>query len=113
MQELLFSYGTLQKDKVQLELFGRHLQGHKDVLPGYQLSTIEIKDESVLVKSEQPYHLIALPAKDTAGASAIEGIVFTISKEELLLADKYETDDYKRIKVTLQSGKEAWVYVAV
>jgi hypothetical protein len=39
--------------------------------------------------------------------------VFTISKEELLLADNYETDDYKRIKVKLQSGKEAWVYVAV
>jgi gamma-glutamylcyclotransferase (GGCT)/AIG2-like uncharacterized protein YtfP len=111
MQELLFSYGTLQKDNVQLELFGRLLQGHQDVLQGYQLSTIEIKDESVLVKSEQPYHLIALPAKDTP--DTIEGIVFTISKEELLLADNYETDDYKRIKVKLQSGKEAWVYVAV
>jgi gamma-glutamylcyclotransferase (GGCT)/AIG2-like uncharacterized protein YtfP len=111
MQELLFSYGTLQKDKVQMELFGRLLQGHKDVLQGYQLSTIEIKDESVLVKSEQPYHLIALLTNDTA--DTIEGIVFAISKEELLLADKYETADYKRIKVKLQSGTKAWVYVAV
>jgi gamma-glutamylcyclotransferase (GGCT)/AIG2-like uncharacterized protein YtfP len=111
MQELLFSYGTLQKDKVQQELFGRLLSGTQDALKGYTLSTIEIKDASVLEKSEQPYHLIAIPSTDhTAG---IEGTVYTITSEELRQADLYETDDYKRVKATLQSGKEAWVYVAV
>ena len=111
MKENLFSYGTLQKDKVQLELFGRHLTGTKDILKGYKLSSIEIKDESVLAKSEQRYHLIAILSKDNT--DIIEGIVFEISEEELLIADKYETDDYKRVKVVLQSGKEAWIYVAV
>ena len=111
MNEYLFSYGTLQKEKVQLELFGRHLKGIKDILTGYKLSTIEIKEESVLSKSEQQYHLIAIPSNDNS--DIIEGIVFEISEEELLIADKYETDDYKRVNVVLQSGKEVWIYVAV
>ena len=110
MQELLFSYGTLQKDKVQLELFGRLLTGTRDVLAGYALSTIEIKDTSVLEKSEQPYHLIAIHSNDLT--SAIKGTVYAITTDELHQADSYETEDYKRVKVTLQSGKEAWVYVA-
>ena len=111
MQKLLFSYGTLQKDNVQRELFGRLLTGTRDILKGYELSTIEIKDKEVLAKSEQSYHLIAIPSKNNTGI--IEGVVLEISTDELHQADDYETDDYKRIKVTLQSGKEAWVYVAV
>lgn len=111
MQELLFSYGTLQKAKVQQELFGRSLKGTRDILTGYALSTIEIKDASVLEKSEQPYHLIAVPSSDHT--AAIEGTVYTITTDELHQADLYETEDYKRVKAMLQSGKEAWVYVAV
>lgn len=34
MKEYLFSYGTLQRDEVQLELFGRLLTGKKDPLVG-------------------------------------------------------------------------------
>lgn len=111
MKEYLFSYGTLQKEKVQMELFGQLLNGTKDVLKGYKLSSIEIKEESVLSKSEQKYHLIAILSKDNT--DIIEGTVFEISEEELLSSDKYEPDDYKRVKVVLQSGKEGWIYVAV
>ena len=35
-----------------------------------------------------------------------------MTEEELIVADKYETDDYKRVKAILDSGKETWVYVA-
>jgi gamma-glutamylcyclotransferase (GGCT)/AIG2-like uncharacterized protein YtfP len=111
MKENLFSYGTLQKDKVQLELFGRLLNGTKDILKGYKLSSIEIKDESFLAKSEEKYQLTAILSKDDA--DIIEGTVFEISEEELRFADKYEPDNYKRVKVVLQSGKEAWIYIAV
>jgi gamma-glutamylcyclotransferase (GGCT)/AIG2-like uncharacterized protein YtfP len=111
MKVYLFSYGTLKKEKVQSELFGRLLKGTKDTLKGYKLSTIEIKDESVLSKSEQQYHLIAIPSKNNS--DSIEGTVFEVSEEEVLIADKYETDDYKKVKVILESGKEAWVYVSV
>ena len=111
MNEFLFSYGTLQKEKVQMELFGRLLKGTRDALKGYKLSTIEIKDESVLNKSEQKYHLIAIPSNDSK--DFIEGIVLELSTEELLRADQYETEDYRRVKEVLQSGKGSWVYIAV
>ena len=110
MPELLFSYGTLQKQKVQLELFGRILIGTKDNLKGYQLATIEIHDEEVLSKSEQRYHLIAIPSSNEE--DFIEGVALEMSWEEIVRADDYETEDYKRIKVILESGKESWVYVS-
>lgn len=109
MKEYLFSYGTLQKEKVQLESFGRLLTGSKDILKSYKLASLEITDRSVLLKSEQQFHPIAIPTNDEN--DTIEGSVFEISKEELLNADKYEVDDYKRVQVKLKSGKEAWVYI--
>ena len=111
MTEYLFSYGTIQKEIVQMELFDRLLNGTKDILKGYKLSSIKIKEESFLSKSEQEYHLIVIPSKDNT--DIIEGTVYEISEEDLLLADKYEPEEYKRVKVMLQSGKEAWIYVAI
>ena len=51
MKQLLFSYGTLQKEKVQLELFGRTLKGANDVLKGYKTVEIEIKIKMFLQKA--------------------------------------------------------------
>ena len=53
MAEYLFSYGTMQKEKDQMQLFGRVLQGEKDILKGYKISPIEINDASFLAKGEQ------------------------------------------------------------
>ena len=111
MKEYLFSYGTLQKDKVQLDLFGRLLDGAKDILQGYKLSPIEIKDEKFLAKGEEKFQLTVIATNNKN--DSIEGSVLELSEEELLLADKYEPRNYKRIKVMLQSGKEAWIYAAV
>lgn len=108
MPENLFSYGTLQKKEVQIELFGRTLNGAKDILKGYKLSAVEITDESFLAKGEAKIQQTLLPAKD----GFIEGTVFEISEAELVLADKYEPENYQRIKVALGSGKGAWIYVA-
>ena len=55
MKEYLFSYGTLQKEKKQIELFGRTLQGFADTLRGYKIATIEIKDELFLSKGEDKF----------------------------------------------------------
>jgi gamma-glutamylcyclotransferase (GGCT)/AIG2-like uncharacterized protein YtfP len=109
VNQYLFSYGTLQKEKVQIELFGIILQGSGDTLIGYKVSTIEIKDESFLLKGEQKYQLTAVISKDNDN---IKGTVFEITEEELRLADKYEPVNYKRVKVVLESGKEAWIYIA-
>jgi gamma-glutamylcyclotransferase (GGCT)/AIG2-like uncharacterized protein YtfP len=110
MNEYLFSYGTLQKDKVQLETFGRLLKGSKDTLPGYKLSTIVIVDEDVLAKSEQEIHLLAIPSE--VPTDRIDGVIFEITHDELLAADGYETDAYQRVKLQFASGQEAWIYVA-
>jgi gamma-glutamylcyclotransferase (GGCT)/AIG2-like uncharacterized protein YtfP len=111
LKEFLFSYGTLQKEKVQLELFGRLLDGTKDILEGYQLASIEIKDQAFLAKGEEQYQLTAIPSNNNA--DLIEGTVFEISEADLILADVYEPNNYEKTRVTLQSGKEAWIYVAV
>ena len=34
---LVFSYGTLQEERVQLSTFGRLLQGYSDALIGFEL----------------------------------------------------------------------------
>lgn len=36
-----------------------------------------------------------------------------MTEKKLLLPDKYEPDNYKRLTVPLQSGKVAWIYGAV
>lgn len=110
MKEYLFSYGTLQKDSLQLDLFGRLLQGTKDKLMGYKVAPAEITDEAFLSKGEQKDQLTVTVSPDKN--DAIEGMVFEITAEELLHADKYEPVNYKRIQIKLESGKEAWVYVA-
>ena len=93
-----------------MELFGRVLKGSTDQLPGYKLSTVEIKDESVLQKSEEQFHPIAIATENFQ--EAITGMILEITPEELTMADSYETADYKRVEVKLRSGKLAFVYVA-
>jgi gamma-glutamylcyclotransferase (GGCT)/AIG2-like uncharacterized protein YtfP len=110
MQENLFSYGTLQNERIQMKLFGRLLNGRKDILTGYKTSVIEIKDKLFLSKSEQKEQLTAVFTNNKN--DFIEGTVFEISEEELFSADKYEPDNFNRLKVELESGKNAWVYAA-
>jgi len=105
----LFSYGTLQKEQVQIETFGRILKGEKDTLVGYDLEMIEIIDPEVVRKSSQTFH----PIINYTGNmnDMVEGILFEVSNDELLNADKYEVDYYKRIEREFQSGKKGFIYV--
>lgn len=107
--EKLFSYGTLQQESVQLANFGRKLKGRPDAVTGWRLSTVEIRDPTVLAQSGLAVHRILVPGDP---ACEVDGVVFEISPNELEAADGYETDAYKRLKVKLKSGVEAWVYVA-
>jgi hypothetical protein len=40
--QLLFSYGTLQLESVQVATFGRRLAGTEDGLPGFEESLVKI-----------------------------------------------------------------------
>jgi gamma-glutamylcyclotransferase (GGCT)/AIG2-like uncharacterized protein YtfP len=107
---LLFSYGTLQLEKVQLENYGRLLVGQPDKLTGYKIENLHITDSNVLAKSQVEYHPIAIKSEDVN--DFINGVVFEITDTELTETDKYEVNEYHRIHETLKSGKRAWVYVA-
>ncbi len=108
--ERLFSYGTLQMEKVQKEVFGRLLCGKKDVLLGYVITKIKITNKDVIEKSGTNIHPILLfTSKKT---DEIKGTVFDLSLEELKLADAYEVEEYKRAKGEFKSGNTSWIYAA-
>ena len=108
MKEYLFSYGTLQDGKVQLDLFGRILEGSYDILRGYKVSIIEIKDETFLSRSQEKFQKTLVISE---GDDVVNGTALELTEAELLVADKYEPENYERIKVALESGKKAWIYV--
>jgi gamma-glutamylcyclotransferase (GGCT)/AIG2-like uncharacterized protein YtfP len=105
----LFSYGTLQLEAVQMESFGRLLEGRADAMPGFKKDMIEITDPDVIKLSGQRFHPVVSVSANPH--DEVAGEVFFISAEELAAADRYEVSDYKRIEVTLKSGTQAWVYV--
>ncbi len=107
--ELIFSYGTLQLETVQMATFGRLLAGATDVMEGFELVSLKIEDAAVIALSGKAYHTMA---KFTGCTSdVISGTVFAVTPDEIQNADKYEVAAVKRIAVILQSGVRAWVYV--
>jgi hypothetical protein len=108
-RELLFSYGTLQLEAVQMATFGRRLAGKNDALRGFELVSLKIEDQTVVAISGKAHHTMA---KFTGRASdAILGVVFEVTLDEIQQADKYEVAAVKRVAVVLQSGVRAWAYV--
>jgi gamma-glutamylcyclotransferase (GGCT)/AIG2-like uncharacterized protein YtfP len=106
---LLFSYGTLQQENVQLSTFGRLLQGRKDELVGFEQLAQKITDPQVVaIRGSTSHPIIKFNGRND---SRVSGTVFEITDAELARADHYEVAAYKRVAATLASGKEAWVYV--
>ena len=107
---LLFSYGTLQQEDVQIKAFGRKLQGEKDLLLGYEPSLVRIPDPTVAKRLARTHHDNVTATGDDW--STVQGTVFEVTDDELAKADQFEAEfAYRRINGTLASGKEAWVYV--
>jgi gamma-glutamylcyclotransferase (GGCT)/AIG2-like uncharacterized protein YtfP len=105
---LLFSYGTLQQEAVQMSTFGRLLQGQPDELIGFEQSSLRIEDLQFVATSGKSHHSIV--KFNGRNDSRVRGTVFEISDSELANADQYEPAGYKRISAMLASGKQAWVY---
>ena len=107
--DLLFSYGTLQSEAVQLATFGRKLEGRPDALAGYMLVMIEIDDQDFVAASGTAHHrnlrFTGLPS------DIVEGTALSLTAEELSLSDSYEPAGYERRQVRLRSGSTAWVYI--
>lgn len=109
VEQLVFTYGTLQDAEVQLDMFGRILAGTPDTLPGYTIDYAEIEDQRAGDVSGHSVH----PVLRATGSplDRVVGRVLHISAAELDAADEYEVSLYHRISVTLASGHTAWVYV--
>ena len=106
----LFSYGSLQRERVQLDTFGRRLLGVEDRLPGYALSQVPIANPK-RAAIHGATHYANVVATDNA-QSNVSGTVLEVNDAELLLADGYEdADGYARIQLEMASGRLAWVYV--
>jgi hypothetical protein len=107
---LLFSYGTLQQDAVQLSTFGRLLEGHADELVGFEQGLFTIEDpEFVLASGKADHAIVTFNGRDD---SRVRGMVFEVTEAELAQADQYEPSGYTRIAARLASGKQAWVYAS-
>lgn len=107
--EKLFTYGTLQLKEVQLDTFGRKLEGSPDVLPGYRLVKITIEDKDFVVKSGTAEHRnLQFTGNEL---DFVEGTVFSVTMEEIEKSDAYEPEGYERVLVQLKSGANAWIYL--
>jgi hypothetical protein len=107
--ELLFSYGTLRLEAVQMATFGRQLTGAGAALPGFVLVPLKIEDAAVVAISGKAYHTMARFTGRTS--DVVDGTVFEVTPAEIQLADKYEVAAVRRVAVVLQSGARAWAYV--
>ena len=105
---LLFSYGTLQQESVQEELFGRKLNGSPEVLHRFKTEIIKLEDEGFDSFTEDDLFLIAVKTGELT--DYIKGIVLELSDEELYKADAYEPKEYTRVQAITESGKEVWLY---
>jgi gamma-glutamylcyclotransferase (GGCT)/AIG2-like uncharacterized protein YtfP len=94
---LLFSYGTLQQEDVQLATFGRRLDGEREELPRFEPSRVGPHANALFNGREE---------------SRVAGTVFEITDAELAAADRFEAPfSYKRVSAVLTSGRQAWLYV--
>ena len=108
---LLFSYGTLQQQAVQLSTFGRLLRGEPDELVGFEQALFRIDDPSFVASSGKADHAIV---KFTGRPdSRVKGTVLDVTDAELAKSDAYEPEGYTRVEATLASGRRAWVYAAL
>lgn len=95
--EALFVYGTLQIPEVQQRVFGRVTAGMPDALDGWRKAQITIEGN-------------VYPIAVIDGGGAIDGRVLEVTPAELEAMDRYEGDEYRRVRVRLRSGRETWVY---
>jgi gamma-glutamylcyclotransferase (GGCT)/AIG2-like uncharacterized protein YtfP len=100
MSELLFVYGTLMNPLVQQRVFGRTAPGEADRLTGYRKDLIHLGSG-------------VFPIIRPKGDGVVEGMIIQVTPEELKLIDRYEGLAYRRVRVGLVSGREAWVYTAL
>lgn len=95
--EAVFAYGTLLDPEVQRRVIGRAVESRPDTLVGYRKGVLHLANASyfIAIRDER---------------SRIRGGVIEVTPDELSRIDRYEGDEYERVRVVLASGSQAWVY---
>lgn len=102
--EKLFSYGTLRSKEIQRQIFNRVLTGTADQVLGYKLKSLKIEEEFGMAD-----YVVAVASENPT--DTIHGVIFQISNADLAKVDLFESNAYRRVQVTLQSGETAWIYI--
>ena len=82
--QLIFSYGSLREERVQLSTFGRRLEGWADAVVGYERSSVINDDPETVAFSGTREHANLVPAESGA---RVDGMVFEITDAELVYVD--------------------------
>lgn len=108
---LIFSYGSLQEEAVQLSVYGRVLRGEADALVGWVRTLVEVPEWHKAASQGTTHY--ANVVRSPASANRVEGTVLELTDAELAASDGYEEEaGYSRLMTTLASGLSAWVYVS-
>ena len=107
--QLLFSYGTLQRVDMQLDTFGRLLDGDADILPGYTIDYAEVSDRRTGDGSPRSVRPLVRPTGNRL--DKVVGRALWVTEDELEACDEYEVSLYRRVAVVLGSGRAAWAYI--
>ena len=108
---LIFSYGSLQEEPVQLSAFGHTLRGKPDQLMDCVRRTIEVPKWHKAAQTGLTHYATVTFARGSGGR--VPGTLLEVTDAELVAADAYERDsDYVRVRVALASGQSAWLYVS-
>lgn len=107
-KHLLFSYGPLNSNELQLKHYGRAFLGREDILSGYLFNNTEINGAHLIAN---PTTKLQMARKSSEKNSKIKGMVYEITGEELVKTDRLLAFNAKRVMVTTDLGSEVWVYI--
>lgn len=107
--ELLFSYAELRDPQLQRDLFGRVVPGEPDTLPEYTVDYAEGEDSRFTDRTGLSVHPHLRHTGDAR--DKVVGALLRLTPEELDAADEFEVAMFRRGRVRLGSGHDAWVYL--
>ncbi len=100
----LFVYGTLLNREMQTRIIGREIKSQKKATLNGHLR-VKVRLDGT------PYFSITSTSTKKNPDAFVRGRLLELTPEELERTDAYEAPYYKRIKVKLDTGREAWAYM--
>lgn len=108
-KHLLFSYDILNSQDIQLQIYGRRLDGMDDTLSGYTLKDSNLNGSKVKDNRTRTLSQHAIKTKDPK--DKVKGMLYEITGEELVQTDRHILKNYHRVLETTDSGAEVWLYM--